>query len=208
MSYVIAPDSRTTAHFVLRSYMPGDGERLREGLHGSYEHLRRFLDWASPDVTPDEAERRARFFRAQYLLSRDFVIGVFDPGDGRLLGGTGFHMREDSAEDESAEIGMWVRKGAAARGLGTQILVEMLDWGFSAWPWQRLSWRCRADNDASRRVAQKAGLRQEGVLRGFAVDRDGRRHDTVCFAALRDEWTRPAAAGDPALSPACTGDVA
>ena len=41
------------------------------------------------------------------------------------------------------------------------------------------------------RVAEKAGMHNEGVLRRSVLDREGHRHDTHCYAALRGEWERP-----------------
>jgi ribosomal-protein-alanine N-acetyltransferase len=83
---------------------------------------------------------------------------------------------------------MWVRASEAGRGLGTQLLEAMLRWGFTAWPWLRLSWRCDPRNVASVRVAEKAGLRLEGTLRSHELGVDGSRRDTACYAALREDW--------------------
>ena len=37
----------------------------------------------------------------------------------RVLGGSGFHLREGPLADGAAEMGMWVRASEAGRGLGT-----------------------------------------------------------------------------------------
>jgi N-acetyltransferase len=76
--------------------------------------------------------------------------------------------------------------------LGTAVLYAMLRWGFEKWPWVRLSWRCSSANAASQRVAEKAGLHREGVLRSHAFDPDGSRRDTVCYGILREEWCQNA----------------
>lgn len=65
-------------------------------------------------------------------------------GGSRLPGGTGFHLREGPVADGCAEIGMFIRQVEAGAGLGTRVLLAMLDWGFSEWPWLRLAWRCPA----------------------------------------------------------------
>jgi RimJ/RimL family protein N-acetyltransferase len=48
-------------------------------------------------------------------------------------------------------------------------------------------------------VAEKAGMQREGVLRSHAVDPDGSRRDTVCYAALREDWVD--AQGEPGMHP-------
>jgi RimJ/RimL family protein N-acetyltransferase len=192
--YIVAPERHIEQDFVLRSYQPGDGRSLSEAANASYEHLKRFLPWAVPHQADDRSEQLCREFRGRWLLATDFVIGVWAPDESRLLGGCGYHLREGALELGNAEIGMWIRADAAGRGLGTAVLRALLSWGFEEWPWVRLSWRCSSSNVASQRVAEKAGLQREGVLRSHALDADRSRRDTVCYALLRDAWCQRNAA--------------
>lgn len=174
--------------FVLRSYQPGDGALLTDAVDESYEHLRPWMPWAQPHQPVEESEKLVRQFRARYLLAEDFVIGIFSPDEKRLLGGTGFHLREGPLSGKCAEIGMFIRDSEAHKGLGSGALASMLGWGFTEWPWLRLSWRCDQSNLSSIRVAEKCGLRHEGVLRGQPAEVGDRRRDTVCFAITKDDW--------------------
>ena len=189
MSAFIPPDQYRTKAFWIRSYVPGDGPRLAEATNASYVHLRTFMEWAKPHLSDVEAELLCRRFRGRYLLREDFTLGIFSPDDGRLLGGTGFHLQGRSLATKYAEIGMWIRADCAGRGLGTEVLRAMLDWGFDAWEWERLEWRCDTENVASRRVAEKVGMRLEGLLRNDASP-SGKRRDTYIFGILRNEWLR------------------
>jgi RimJ/RimL family protein N-acetyltransferase len=200
MDYLIAPDRTDTAEYTLRSYEPGEGLMLSQAICSSYEHLRTFMPWASPDYSVEEAERFCRTSLARYLLAEDFTLGIFSPDGRRLLGGTGYHLREGGLSTHNAEIGMWIRADAAGRGLGTRVLVTLLRWGFDDWPWLRLSWRCDVRNVASARVATKAGMHREGLLRSDFPLEDGTRRDTLIFSAVRDEWLSQYgdAANDPA----------
>ena len=184
----IAPDRRAGDRFVLRSYEPGDGPAMSEAIDASRDHLESWLPWASARQSPQEQESLARTFRARWLLAEDFVIGIWTADERRLLGGTGFHLRGHwrSAEQGVAEIGLWIRADAAGQGLGTAVLRELLTWGFGPqWPWQRLTWRCDARNERSRRTAVSAGMRLEGTLRGEPSDVGGGRQDTLLFALVR-----------------------
>lgn len=189
--YLVPPERYETPELVLRSYLPGDGAHLAEALNGSYEHLKRFLLWPKPHVSVEEAERRCREYRGRWLLASDFLLGIWAPDGSRLLGASGYHLRDGALATGNAEIGMWLRADATGRGLATAALSAMLTWGFSGWPWQRLSWRCSSANVASQRVAEKAGMACEGVLRYHERDGEGVRRDTLCFAALRGEWRPP-----------------
>lgn len=183
-----APDQYITEDFTVRSYMPGDGPLLAEALDASYDHLKRFMDWAKPHTENVEAEQTARRFRGEYLLATNFTLGIFTPDGKRQLGGSGFHLREGELSNHAAEIGMWIRADAVRQGLGTRALRAILTWGFSEWPWERLAWRCNELNVASRRTAEKAGMQFEGRLRAIRLLPDGTRENTLCFAALKDEW--------------------
>jgi RimJ/RimL family protein N-acetyltransferase len=187
-SYIVPPDRHEAADLVLRSFEPGDGARMAEAVSASYDHLKKFMVWAAPQQSVERSEQKCREFRGRWLLSSDFAIGIWAADESRLLGGCGYHLREGALELGNAEIGMWIRSDAANQGLGTRVLRALLHWGFTEWPWLRLSWRCSSANVASQRVAEKAGLRREGVLRSLAVDADGQRRDTVCYAILRDDW--------------------
>ncbi len=185
-----APEQYLESGFLLRSYRPGDGAQVAEAVNSSYAHLKTFMPWATPEQPVELSEQLCRLFRARWLLAEDFTIGIWQPDGSRLLGGCGYHLREGGLDLRNAEIGMWIRADAAGRGLGTAVLRALLRWGFTEWPWLRLSWRCSSANLASRRTAEKGGLQREGVLRSHMIDPGGDRRDTFCYAALRDEWLR------------------
>ena len=117
------------------------------------------------------------------------MIGIWSPDGSELWGGCGYHMREGGLEVRNAEMGMWLHKDQTGRGLGTAALKELIDWGFSEWPWPwpwlRLSWRCDPANVGSIRVAEKAGMTREGILKSQSLSPDGERCDTVCYAVLK-----------------------
>ncbi len=188
MTYLFAPERFAADGFVLRSYNPGDGPLLTNAVDESYEHLQPWMPWAQPQQPVEESEKLVRQFRGRYLLAEDFVIGIFSADETRLLGGTGFHLREGPVSTGCAEIGMFIRASEANRGLATKVLTSLLHWGFSEWPWLRLSWRCDQRNVASTRVAERCGLRHEGVLRGQQAEVGDERRNTVCYALTKQEW--------------------
>ena len=186
----IAPERWVTPDFVVRGYQLGDGVLLAEAVNASFEHLTTFMPWAKPYQSVEDSALIVRRFHGRYLLNADFVLGIFSADEGKLLGGSGFHLREGGLAERSAEIGMWIRAEAAGKGLGTAVLKALLAWGFTEWPWERLAWHCDGRNLASRRTAEKAGMAHEGVLRQHSLMPDGSRRDTVLFAMLKEEWER------------------
>ncbi|MCA9754415.1 MAG: GNAT family N-acetyltransferase [Candidatus Eisenbacteria bacterium] len=186
-STFLAPDRWETPEFVLRSFRPGDGARLAAALNSSYDHLHRFMLWAIPNEDPDEVEQRVRRFHARYLLHEDFIIGILSPDESEVLGGTGFHLREGPLEQKRCEAGMWIRADLAGSGLGKRVLAALLDWAWTEWHWERISWHCSTQNVASARVAESAGLTREGTLRAALTVRGEEPHDLHVYSILRKE---------------------
>ncbi len=180
-----APTCCVGDDFVIRAYMCGDESLLSESVTISYDHLKQFMPWAKHTQTIGESQSVIAKAMANYSRTEDFMLGIFSPDETTQWGGTGFHLREGPLETRSAEIGLWIRAEFAHQGMGTRVLSAMLNWGFTAWPWERLTWRCDADNIASARVAEKCGMQLEGRLRGHRRKEDGSRVDTLCYAALR-----------------------
>jgi RimJ/RimL family protein N-acetyltransferase len=182
----LAPLEYAAGELLIRAYRPGDGPALQRAATASYEHLRPWMPWARPEQSVAESEALCRTFAGHYLLGDDFTLGIWR-GDA-LLGGSGFHMRHGGVASGNTEVGMWISAAEAHGGLGTRVLGLLLEWGFSAWPWQRIVWRCDARNLASARVAEKNGLTLEGTARADAPDVEGVRRDTLLYAILREEW--------------------
>ena len=75
----------------------------------------------------------------------------------------------------SAVIGYWLAPGARGRGLMGRAVVLVLDAAFDRLDLDRVEWRADEGNAPSRAVAERAGFRVEGCLRGGSVHGETRR---------------------------------
>lgn len=182
----LAPTRHEVGNLLIRCYQPDDAPELHAATTESFDHLSPWMDWAKKDNPVEDTVRVVRKLIAGYMRGEDYTLGVWR--DGRLVAGTGFHMRCGPASWRVAEIGMWVRADCSGSGLGTTILGHLLDWGFTEWGWERLIWKCETTNVASARVAEKCGMTLEATFRSDAVGVDGSRRDTHQYAILRGEW--------------------
>jgi RimJ/RimL family protein N-acetyltransferase len=98
-------------------------------------------------------------------------FAVLDAVDGRLLAAVGF----SAITERGAEIGFWCVPAERGRGVVPEAVAAVCRWGFGALGLHRVTWLTYVGNDASRRVADKAGFRFEGTLRGYLVQRGQRR---------------------------------
>lgn len=86
------------------------------------------------------------------------------------------------------------------RPLATEAFSLMLGWAFAK-GYRRVTWKCNALNEPSRRAAQRLGFSYEGTFRKHLIVK-GRNRDTAWFAMTDDDWKGIGAAHAAWLSPA------
>lgn len=96
----------------------------------------------------------------------------------------GVRNSRPTAPGPICEIGYWVAPWARGRGVGTAAVIAVRE-ELAAAGYQRIDWQALAGNDASVRVATKAGFAIEGHRRQALVQR-GRLVDCVVGG-----WTAP-----------------
>ncbi|CAB5240255.1 unannotated protein [freshwater metagenome] len=79
-----------------------------------------------------------------------------------------------------AHIGYWIDQRYAGRGFTTQAVKLITAYGFSHLSLHRLEINLRPENEASRKVAQKAGYHLEGEKPRY-LHIDGIWRDHICF---------------------------
>jgi RimJ/RimL family protein N-acetyltransferase len=113
------------------------------------------------------------------------AFAVTDAATGRVLGSVGLRWNE---RRDVGEIGYWVRADERGRGVMTRALLLISRLAFETEGAARVQLRADVDNSASRRVAEKAGFRLEGVLRSAHWNgRLGRRQDHAMYSLLPGE---------------------
>jgi [ribosomal protein S5]-alanine N-acetyltransferase len=86
-----------------------------------------------------------------------------------------------------AEVGYALSSAFQGRGLMSRALAQLIADLFHNTALKRLEARCAIGNEASKRVLERLGFRQEGVLRGYFELR-GRRVDNLLFALLKGDF--------------------
>jgi ribosomal-protein-alanine N-acetyltransferase len=81
----------------------------------------------------------------------------------------------------SAQVGYWVDEVFAGQGIIPTVLAMAMDHCFFAVGLHRVEATIRPENQASRRVVEKLGFREEG-LRRRALHIDGAWRDHICYA--------------------------
>jgi RimJ/RimL family protein N-acetyltransferase len=108
-------------------------------------------------------------------------LAIADAGSDAILGGIG--ISEVDWPQHRATAGYWVAASARGRGIATTALRLVSGWAFERLRLGRLQLTIDVDNDASQRVAERAGYRREGVLRAY-VEHGGERRDMLLYARV------------------------
>jgi RimJ/RimL family protein N-acetyltransferase len=99
-------------------------------------------------------------------------------------------------EAAEGEIGYVVGKEARGRGVATRAAQMLTHWSFDDLRLERLELLINPENIGSKRVAERAGYRFEGVLRSKHIN-NGRRADFGVWSRLRSDAAELATPGPP-----------
>lgn len=103
-----------------------------------------------------------------------------------------------SEEHRTAEIGYTIAEAARGKGYATEAVRLLVALAFDpeGLNFERLQAITAVENLASRRVLERVGFTQEGILKGFLIIH-GRRVDHVIYGLLRDEIAHAAVPQSP-----------
>jgi ribosomal-protein-alanine N-acetyltransferase len=173
-----------TERLVLRKLVPGDLESIFD--YASDPQVARFTTWMA-HASIEDSRAFLDYVLEQYAAGRIATWGVEHKRDQKLIGTSGFVGW--SIRHARAEIGYALSRRYWNRGLATEALRAMIDFGFRHMQLNRIQGRCVLENVASARVMEKAGMKAEGVLREHEVsDTPGVYLDIRMYSILRREW--------------------
>jgi RimJ/RimL family protein N-acetyltransferase len=151
-----------TQRLVLRCWNPIDAPLLKAAIDESVEHLLPWMPWAADEPTELQIKiDRMRYWRGKFDLSQDFVYGVFNRDETRVLGGSGLHTRLGVT---AREIGYWIHKDFINQGLATELSAALTRVAFEIDQVQRVEIHCDPANLRSAAVPRKLGYIHEATL--------------------------------------------
>jgi RimJ/RimL family protein N-acetyltransferase len=113
------------------------------------------------------------------------VFAVEELASGELAGAA--LLWSIDSHNRSAHLGISILPGFRGRGLGTDVVRVLCEYGFALRNLRRLQVETLADNDAMIAAATRAGFRHEGTLRRAAWTY-GQELDVVVYGLLSEEW--------------------
>jgi len=148
-----------------------DGEITR-----SLAYMRRF---------PINMVREKEFIQEKYKSTNDIILGIVFKPDNNLIGSIGLH--EINPVNRTAVLGILIGdKNYHNKGLGTEVVKLMLNYGFNTLNLHRISLEVNADNTGAIRCYEKSGFKLEGRLREDYYF-DGKYKDKLIMGILKSE---------------------
>jgi RimJ/RimL family protein N-acetyltransferase len=170
----------TDGEVLLRAWEPGDAPAVTAACqdpeiprwtvvphHYTQRHAREFIRGTASDL----------------VNGRELALAIVDRDD-RLLGALGISNFDWA--DLKAEIGYWMAPEARRRGIGARATRMLAVWALTALGLERLELLANPANEASGRLAERAGFTREGTLRRYRR-RHGVREDLVMFSLLAED---------------------
>jgi len=180
MERAVLPEVIETERLRLRPFQLGDVDDVL--AYAQDPEWARFLRDLPQPYGRAEAERAVA---QQVVMDRTQAPNWAMVKDGRVVGGIVLLV---DFSNRSAEIGYSVGREYWNQGLGTEAVRSVVQQAFSTYRELNRVWaRTDPDNVASRRLLEKVGMVEEGVLRLSRVHGEV-AYDETHFSILQNEW--------------------
>jgi ribosomal-protein-alanine N-acetyltransferase len=138
-----------------------------------------------PHSSIDETNRIIEGFIKSYQKGEIENWAIEYRENAKLIGTCGYFFW--IPEYARAEIQYALSKDYWGKGLMTEALHAILDFGFNKMELNRIEAKCMVENAASEKVMQRLGMKYEGILREYVFAKS-RFYDLKSYAILKKEW--------------------
>jgi ribosomal-protein-serine acetyltransferase len=167
----------------LRLIEPRHAEALNALVERNLEHIREWSAWLKRERSIQNTHVFIRRNMARMSENSGYALAIWHRGE--MAGQIEYNYID--WDNRKTEIGYWLGAEFQGRGLVTKSCRALVDHAFGELNLNRVEMRCAVENVRSRRVPERLGFRQEGVLVRAEWMHD-HFHDLVVYAVLADEW--------------------
>ena len=180
------PEQILTDRLLIRPHRQGDGRALHDAIMDSLADLRRWpaaMGWSLGDQSAKGSEEFCRACSEAFSRRADFPLLITLRDSGTIVGSSGLHRPDWSVP--KLEIGWWGRSTYAKRGLVTEAVEAILEYGFVHLRARRVFALPDDQNSASWRICERVGMNYEGLMINERAEPDGTLRDTRLYAMVR-----------------------
>ena len=166
-----------TTKFILRSWNLGDVDSLVR--YANNKEIARFMTNQFPH--PYLPENGKAFIEMAMKGDPANILAI--EIDGNACGGIGLHLQSD-VHEKNAELGYWLAEPYWGRGIITEAIKEMIDYGFKTFEINRIYAIPYGNNLGSQRVLEKSGFELEGRFSN-TIYKNGEYLDELVYAVRK-----------------------
>ena len=149
-----------TDRLILRGMRVSDTEDMFE--YARRPSVTQYLTW-NPHTDPAETREYLTYVGQRYRTGDFYDWAVVDRESGHMIGTCGF--TSFNCPHDTAEIGYVLNPAYQGKGLATEAVRRVLDFGFDELGLHRIEAHFMEGNDASRRLMERVGMAFEGYAR-------------------------------------------
>jgi RimJ/RimL family protein N-acetyltransferase len=174
------PERIETERLALRPPVPADAKAIFDS-YGQDAEVARYMKWR-PHDNVEETERVVEGCIAAWEGVARFPYVITLKESGAVVG-----MIEICLDHFIADVGYVLAREQWGRGLMSEALAPLVEWALKQESIYRVWALCDAENTASQRVLEKAGMRCEGLLRRRMIhpNLSAEPRDCYCYAVTR-----------------------
>lgn len=168
---------------VLKHFSLDDAQVIHERVQANRERLSRYLPWAERSGGIEDTLRFLLDASIARQAGQWLVYGLWQ--DGEFVGAAGTHDIDHT--DHHFSIGYWISRSAEGRGIVTRACRRLIRLAFEELGMERVEIRVAVGNERSCAIAERLGLKLEGVLR-HAQKLPSGYADIRVYSILRSEF--------------------
>ena len=157
--------------------------------HFNTEEIAEGQDYPGPRNMKEARAELKLYFVDVFRTKRGIRWGIAIKGDDKLIGSAGFYKWVQPGRYQ-AEMGYDLNPAFWGKGIMTEALSAMIQYGFDYMGLHRIEVLISRQNRRSQSLIRRLGFRKEGVLRDHYFV-EGRFSDDMIFSLLKEEWRRP-----------------
>jgi ribosomal-protein-alanine N-acetyltransferase len=166
----------------MRKILPSDCTDVYDYSHRP--ETSRYLLW-SPHANLRYTKKYLSCVQTAYRNEEFYDFALVDKESGRMIGTCGFTSFD--LRNNSAEIGYVLHPDFWGKGLAKEAVLRLMTFGFAELRLHRLSAKIMTENEASKKVALKCGMRHEATfVEGMLIK--GRYETIDEYAILAKEF--------------------
>lgn len=160
-----------------------DAEAFFNLVDKNREEFRKWLPWVDSTISPKDTNEFIIKCLDDFEKKKSADFGILY--ENKWVGSMGYNNIDIA--NKKAEIGYWLDKDYQGKGIMTDCVRAIIDYGFKELDLHRIEIKCASSNAKSKAVPERLGFTLEGTLRDDHRI-NGAFSNSLIFGILKSEW--------------------